>query len=379
MATIPEAYRVTPQGKLRARGAGIPFDGNPGLNNAITDVAGVEVGYSTLIHGEGPLVVGEGPVRTGVTAILPLGLDNAASAVWGGVSSLNGNGEMTAFAWVDEAGRCEGPITLTNTHAVGLARDTTINWLTSRPSKVHSLDGQFWLPVSAETYDGELNDINGKHVKETHVIQAIESASGGRIAEGSVGGGTGMRCYQFKAGSGTASRKIQIGGQEFCVGAFVQANFGRRYMCTIGGIPVGKHFPPPEEQSDTSETGSLIVVIATDAPLLPHQLRRVARRPAMAMARSGGVSAHYSGDLFLAFSNQNTHALLEADSVTQIKYLPDQQLTPLFEATIQAADEAIVNSFVGTAAMTGINGHTIEAFPVDEVRALLRHHRRLVE
>jgi L-aminopeptidase/D-esterase-like protein len=372
---IPDAWRHTPGGKLRARAAGIPFDGTPGEHNAITDVSGVAVGYSTLVEGSGKLEVGKGPIRTGVTAILPQGIDHAASVVWAGVFSLNGNGEMTAFPWVDETGRCEGPIMITNTHAVGVVRDATIAWLVSRNQEVSADDGQFWLPVVAETYDGELNDINGGHVRPEHAVAAIESALGGRIEEGSVGGGTGMRAYQFKAGTGTASRQVTAAGRDFTVGALVQANFGRRYMCRIAGIPVGTHFPPPEEQRATQETGSLIVVIATDAPLLPHQLRRLAKRPAMAMARSGGVSAHYSGDLFIAFTTENARAVAESDAVTSIEYLPDQQLTPVFEAAIQAADEAIINSFVGTAAMTGINGHTIEAFPVEAVSQLLRHHR----
>jgi L-aminopeptidase/D-esterase-like protein len=377
MTDVPEAHARTPAGKLRARGAGIPFDGVPGVANAITDVPGVEVGYCTLIEGSGALVVGKGPIRTGVTAILPLGRRAAASAVWAGVSSLNGNGEMTAFPWIDEAGRCEGPITITNTHAVGTVRDAVIHWLRTQPSFRHPNDSAFWLPVTAETYDGELNDIDGRHVRSEHAVAALESAHAGRIEEGSVGGGTGMRCYQFKAGSGTASRRIVLGGQEYCVGAFVQANFGRRYMCTIAGIPIGPHFPAPAEQVTIEETGSLIVVIATDAPLLPHQLRRVARRPALAMARSGGVSAHYSGDLFLAFTTRNAQALREAERVAQVDYLPDQMLTGVFEATIQAADEAIVNSFVGTAAMDGRDGHHMEAFPVAAVQDLLRYHNRL--
>ena len=376
---LPEAHRTTPGGKLRARGAGIPFDGIPGAFNAITDVPGVEVGYCTLIRGHGPLIVGQGPVRTGVTAILPRGVRNGASAVWAGVFSLNGYGEMTAFPWVDEAGRCEGPITLTNTHSVGVARDATIQWLVAQASNRNALDSQFWLPVAAETYDGELNDINGHHVHAEHVFQAIDSAQGGRLEEGSVGGGTGMRCYQFKAGSGTASRRIEVAGKTFHVGAFVQANFGRRYMCTIAGIPVGQHLPVIEAQANTEETGSIIAIVATDAPLLPHQLRRVARRPALAMSRSGGVSAHYSGDLFLAFTTRNSHAIREADRISRLEYLPDQQLTPIFEATIQAVDEAIVNSFVGTPAMTGKDGHTIQGFPVNEARKLLRRHRRLVD
>jgi D-aminopeptidase len=376
---IPAAHRHTPGGKLRARGAGIPFDGEPGEFNAITDVPGVEVGYCTLISGSGPLVVGKGPVRTGVTAILPRGVRDGASAVWAGVFSLNGYGEMTGFPWVDEAGRCEGPITLTNTHSVGVARDTTIQWLVQRASKRNERDAQFWLPVAAETYDGELNDINGHHVRPEHVIEAIESARGGAIEEGSVGGGTGMRCYQFKAGSGTASRRVGLVGRTFHVGAFVQANFGRRYMCTIAGVPIGKHIAVEESQAATEETGSIIAVVGTDAPLLPHQLRRLARRPALAMGRSGGVSAHYSGDIFLAFTTRNTHAVREADRMSRLEYLPDQQLTPIFEAAIQAVDEAIITSFVGTPAMTGKDGHTIEGFPVRRAQKILQNYRRLLK
>jgi D-aminopeptidase len=280
---------------------------------------------------------------------------------------------------VDEAGRCEGPITLTNTHSVGVARDTTIQWLVQRASKRNERDAQFWLPVAAETYDGELNDINGHHVRPEHVIEAIESARGGAIEEGSVGGGTGMRCYQFKAGSGTASRRVGLVGRTFHVGAFVQANFGRRYMCTIAGVPIGKHIAVEESQAATEETGSIIAVVGTDAPLLPHQLRRLARRPALAMGRSGGVSAHYSGDIFLAFTTRNTHAVREADRMSRLEYLPDQQLTPIFEAAIQAVDEAIITSFVGTPAMTGKDGHTIEGFPVRRAQKILQNYRRLLK
>ncbi|MEQ8485278.1 MAG: P1 family peptidase [Pseudomonadales bacterium] len=378
MIELPTAHQRTPSGKLRARGAGIPFDGEPGPWNAITDVAGVAVGYRTLIHGHGPLRPGEGPVRTGVTVILPSGLDRAASAVWAGVSALNGNGEMTGFAWVDEAGRCEGPIALTNTHSVGTVRDALIAWLGRQRSHRHPNDSRFWLPVVAETYDGELNDIDGQHVRPDDVAAALAAASSGPIDEGSVGGGTGMRCYQFKAGTGTASRQVKTAAGSFVVGSLVQANFGRRYMCTLAGVPVGRHLPVTSEPADAHlETGSLIVVLATDAPLLPHQLRRLARRAALGMARSGGVSAHYSGDLFLAFTTANRHALAAAEVRVAIDYLPDQALTPLFEAAIQATDEAIVNSFVGTASMTGRDGVTIPGLPVAEVQDLLRRHGRL--
>lgn len=369
MTEIPAAHAHTPSGKLRARGAGIPFDGVPGRFNAITDVAGVGVGYCTLISGA--------DVRTGVTVITPLGIGRASSAVWAGVSSLNGNGEMTGFAWVSEAGRCEGPIALTNTHAVGTVRDALIAWLQTQPSFRHRNDSRFWLPVVAETYDGELNDIDGGHIRAEHVAEALAGVSGGRLEEGSVGGGTGMRCYQFKAGTGTASRRTDsVPG--WTVGALVQANFGRRHMCTVAGVPVGQALPlEPETPADHLESGSLIVILATDAPLLPHQLARLARRAALGMARSGGVSAHYSGDIFLAFSTANQHALAEAERPVDIRYLPDQALTPLFEAAIQATDEAIVNSFVGTPSMTGRAGVTLPALPVEKVQALLRRHGRL--
>ncbi len=377
MSTSLEAHLRTPSGKLRARGAGIPFDGVPGAFNAITDVAGVAVGYCTLVNGDGALLVGNGPVRTGVTVILPRGIDHAASATWAGVASLNGNGEMTGFAWIEECGRCEGPIALTNTHSVGTVRDALIGWLATQPNHRHVNDARFWLPVVAETCDAELNDMDGQHVRREHVIDALNAAQEGRIDEGSVGGGTGMRCYQFKAGSGSASRRVSIGDEPYTVGAFVQANFGRRHMCTIAGVPIGPHFPVAQEPPPQLETGSLIVVLATDAPLLPHQLRRVARRAGLGMARSGGISAHYSGDLFIAFTTANGDALAQAERAIRVDYLPDQTLSVLFEAAIQATDEAIVNSFVGTAAMTGRDGVTIDAFPVAQAQAILRHHHRL--
>ena len=370
-------HRFTPAGKLRARGAGIPFDGVPGTNNAITDVPGVEVGYCTLIRGNGPLVVGEGPVRTGVTAILPRGRDHAASTVWSGVASLNGNGEMTGYAWIDEAGRCEGPITITNTHSCGVARDATIEWVTRQPSHRHAADARFWLPVAAETFDGDLNDIDGHHVTREHVFAAIEGARAGPIEEGSVGGGTGMRCFQFKAGSGTASRRVDAGGRTFYVGVFVQANFGRRDVCTVAGIPIGAHLRVDVERAP--DTGSIIVIVATDAPLLPHQLRRLARRPALGIARTGGSGSHYSGDLFLAFSVANGTAVREAERIVPADYLPDQALSPFFEAVAQATEEAIIGSFVGTSAMTGRDGNTVEAFPVAAAQAILARHGRLLE
>jgi L-aminopeptidase/D-esterase-like protein len=373
--SVPEAHRRTPSGKLRARGAGIPFDGVPGVYNAITDVAGVEVGYRTLIRGSGPLVVGRGPVRTGVTAILPRGRERASSAVWAGVASLNGNGEMTAYAWIEEAGRCEGPISITNTHSCGVARDATIEWVSRQRSEQHHNDAIFWLPVAAETYDGGLNDVDGHHVKREHVFEAFANARSGRLDEGSVGGGTGMRCFGFKAGSGTASRRIDLAGAKYHVGVFVQANFGSRSQCTVAGVPVGAHLPT----AAAPDSGSIIVVVATDAPLLPHQLKRVARRPSLGIARTGGIGSHYSGDLFLAFTTANAAAVREAERVVSVDYLPDQMISPLFEATVQATEEAIVNSFVGTEAMTGRDDLTVEAFPVAAAQAILSRHGRLLD
>jgi D-aminopeptidase len=367
----------TPGGKLRARGAGIPFVGDPGPCNAITDVSGVEVGYCTLISGDGKLVRGQGPVRTGVTAILPRGRARGADGVFAGYFSYNGNGEMTGVAWVEESGRCDGPITLTNTHSVGVARDATVQWIVERfPAKFDHGNG-FALPIAAETWDGWLNDINGFHVRDEHVFAAIDGAIGGAIEEGSVGGGTGMRCYEFKGGSGTASRRIEIAGRTWTVGAFVQSNHGLRHLCTIAGVPVGLELP---RTGTTQESGgSIIGIVATDAPLLPHQLKRVARRCASGIARSGAIAANGSGDLFLAFSTANDAAFHETERLTRADFLPDFVITPIFEATVQAIDEAILNSIVGNATMTGRDGNVVEGLPVDDVQALLRKHRRLVD
>jgi L-aminopeptidase/D-esterase-like protein len=270
------AHLRTPAGKLRARGAGVPFVGQAGPFNAITDVAGVEVGYRTLIRGEGPLVVGQGPVRTGVTAIFPHAREKANAGAYAGWFSMSGNGEMTGMAFVEERGRFDGPITITNTHSCGLARDVTAKWLYSRLKPGDKADQPFWLPVSAETCDDSLNDMNGHHVTEADVIAAFEDARSGPIEEGSVGGGTGMRCYEFKGGSGTASRLIAYAGTDYVVGAFVQSNFGKRHLLTIGGIPIGEEIPVGEASG--AENGSIIIVVATDAPMMPHQLTRVARR-----------------------------------------------------------------------------------------------------
>ncbi|MGH7010581.1 MAG: P1 family peptidase, partial [Caulobacteraceae bacterium] len=283
---------TTPAGRERARTLGIPFSGEPGPLNAITDVAGIEVGYSTLIRGEGARIVGQGPVRTGVTAILPRGRGRADESVFASMFSLNGNGELTGSHWAAEVGRCEGPILLTNTHSVGAARDASIKWLVGRFRRT----GQWSLPVVGETYDGWLNDIDGFHVAEPDIFAALEGARGGRIEEGNVGGGTGMICYGFKGGSGTASRKVKFAGDTFTLGAFVQANFGLREQLVIAGVRVGealKEWKPETRKGE--ETGSIIAILATDAPLIPHQLSRLARRVALGVGRSGSVSGHGSG------------------------------------------------------------------------------------
>lgn len=374
MQKLPKSHARRPDGLFRARGAGVGFPGEPGPLNAITDVAGVEVGYQTLIGGDHDNTA-EPVIRTGVTAILPLGLTQARASVWSGVASLNGNGEMTGFPWIEESGRCEGPITLTNTHSVGLARDAAVGWLSQGTEG--SDDERWWLPVAAETWDGWLNDINGQHVQARDVVAAIEGARTGPIAEGSVGGGTGMRCYEFKAGSGTSSRLIKAGGGNYTLGVFVQANFGTRRLCSLSGVPIGELMPLAETMAPSQDTGSLIAIVATDAPLLPHQLRRLARRCGLGMARGGGIAAHYSGDLFLAFSTQNAQAVQESQRVTQVDYLPDQQLTPFFEATVQATDEAIANSYVGTATMTGLAGNVAPGIDIIDLQRHLATYNRL--
>jgi L-aminopeptidase/D-esterase-like protein len=364
----------TPSGQARARALGIPFDGVPGALNAITDVAAIEVGYSTILRGEGPLVVGEGPVRTGVTAILPRGKAGLETPVFAGCHSLNGNGEMTGFLWIEEAGRIEGPITITNTHSCGLARDATLRWMVERGALKLA---EWGLPVAAETYDGQLNDINGFHVRESHVFEALDSAAGGAIEEGSVGGGTGMICYGFKGGSGTASRVVEAAGARVTLGAFVQANFGSAEQLTIAGVPVGRCLI--DAASNSPDVGSIIGIVATDAPLLPHQLKRLARRGGLGIARSGSVASHSSGDIFLAFSTANGSAMAEGERPRRVDFLPDATLTPLFEATVQALDEAVIDALVANRAMTGRDGFTVPALPHDEVRALLREHKRLAE
>jgi L-aminopeptidase/D-esterase-like protein len=367
-----ESWAATPSGKARARSIGVPFEGTPGQFNDITDVTGVEVGYATIIRGQGPLVVGEGPVRTGVTAILPRGLGGVATPVMAGSFSLNGNGELTGTIWVEESGQCEGPITITNTHSCGLARDATIRWLVERHPE---LMDDWGLPVAGETFDGELNDINGFHVKTEHVFEAIDNARPGAIELGSLGGGTGMICYDFKGGNGSASRRVSLGGQDYCVGAFLQANFGMRRELTIAGLPVGASLPGGEIRGKPG--GSVIAIIATDAPLLPHQLKRLARRVGLGLARSGAISHNGSGDIFLAFSTANPGAFAPAAPRRQADFLANGSLDPLFEAVVQATDEAVVDSMVANETMVGRDGTTVLALPHDKLRTLLEAHGRL--
>jgi D-aminopeptidase len=365
---------------VRARDLGIPFDGTPGKFNAITDVPGVEVGNTTLISGEGKLEVGNGPVRTGVTAILPRDRDDMNDPVFAGYFSLNGNGEMTGTAWVEESGFLEGPIVLTNTHSVGVARDAVIAWRLAHGGP--DAEGFAWsLPIVAETWDGWLNDVDGFHVKPEHVAHAIESAHGGAIEEGSVGGGTGMICYEFKGGTGTASRVIpvaEIDGPDssalshaFTIGVFVQANCGRRPELTIRGMEIGKKIPGSVYKQ---ETGSIIIAVATDAPLLPHQLKRLARRASMGLARTGSVSGNGSGDLFIAFSTANPHAADVKPPIRTIETMPNDLMDPLFTATVQATEEAIINALVDNHDMIGRDNHKVEALPHDRLRALFQKH-----
>ncbi len=371
---LPSTWSATPSGRPRARGVAIPFPGEPGENNSITDVAGVEVGYTTLIEGEGDLQVGKGPVRTGVTAVFPQGKAQAADAVFAGVFCMGGNGEVSGAHFITEQGRFEGPITLTNTHSCGIARDATAQWLSAQVED-QERPSPFWLPVAAETCDQLLNDINGHHLTRQHVFDAFEAAASGPIEEGSVGGGTGMTTYQFKSGSGTASRRLQMGDKHYTIGAFVQSNFGKRHLMQIAGIPMGQHFPV--EQALPESRGSIIGVIATDAPLLPHVLDRVARRAAFGIARSGGIASNESGDFFIAFSTANCPAASQHKGIATLESVTEGELSPFFQAAIEATDEAIINSLVASESMTGRDGNCAPGLPLDQVQAILKHHDRL--
>ena len=367
-----EPQSSPPLQTVRARALGIPFEGTPGAFNAITDVTGVEVGFTTLINGEGKLKVGKGPVRTGVTAILPRGKESMDDPVYAGVFALNGNGEMTGTAWVEESGFLEGPIVMTNTHSVGVARDAVIAWRVRHGSADKT--GYWWsLPVVAETWDGWLNDINGFHVKPEHVSHALDSARGGVIEEGSVGGGTGMICYEFKGGTGTASRKVEGKTGGYVVGALVQANCGRRSQLMIAGIPVGKEIPGSVYPK---ESGSIIIVLATDAPLLPGQLKRLARRASLGLARTGSTSGNGSGDLFIAFSTANPGAANPDQPTHSVQTVPNDRLDPIFSAAVESTEEAIVNALVANQSMTGRDDHHVDALPHERLRELLGKYNR---
>ena len=361
----------------RARDLGVPFEGVPGPLNAITDVAGVTVGQVTLVE---DLADGR-KVRTGVTAILPRGPASRDTQAYGAWFSLNGNGEMTGTAWLEESGQLEGPVMLTNTHSVGVVRDAVIEWRVRAGAADAS--GYWWsLPVVAETWDGHLNDINGFHVRPPHVVRALESAAGGPVAEGNVGGGTGMICHEFKCGIGTASRRVTVAGQGYALGVLVQANYGMRDSLHIAGVPVGEHLRGDRVYSEAdpgaAESGSIIIVVATDAPLLPHQLKRIARRAALGLARMGSIAGNGSGDLFLAFSTANAGALRGAPVANSVS-LDNGQLDPLFAATVQATEEAIVNALVAARDMQGQDGHYAKALPHDELVRLLGQYGRLVK
>jgi D-aminopeptidase len=370
------------QTKPRARDLGLPFDGTPGPLNAITDVKGVEVGHTTLISGEGKLQVGVGPVRTGVTAILPRGKQSVNDSVFAGWYTLNGNGEMTGTTWVEESGFLEGPVMITNTHSVGTVRDAVVAWrIKAGPPDA---SGYWWsLPVVAETYDGGLNDVNGFHVKPQHVFAALDSAKSGAVTEGNAGGGTGMICYGFKGGIGTASRKLDEKAGGYTVGVLVQANFGRRNQLRIAGVPVGQEMADDKVSAneigrDRDDVGSIIIVIATDAPLLSNQLKRLARRAALGIARTGGTSGNGSGDIFIAFSTANAGAD-KATGLAQVAMLPNERMNPVFEATVQATEEAIINALIAAETMTGIDNHKVIAIPHDRLRQVMRKYNRLVE
>lgn len=369
--------------KPRARDIGVPFFGTPGELNAITDVKGIEVGYSTLISGEGANIVGKGPVRTGVTAIFPRGRDKKFSPVFANWYSLNGNGEMTGTTWITESGFLETPIMITNTNSVGVVRDAVLKWYVD----TNWYKGEDWwytYPVVAETYDGFLNDIYGFHVKEEHVLEAINKASSGPIAEGNVGGGTGMTCLGFKGGTGTASRVVKILDSTYTIGALVQANFGAKFNLTISGVPVGQELrdtlnyemkKPPISNRQEGD-GSIIVVVATDAPLLPHQLKRIAQRVPLGIGIVGGRGSNGSGDIFIAFSTANENAF-NREEIVQVESLPNDQINWLFQSTVQAVEEAIINAMIAAEDMEGINGNKAYAIPHNLLIGVLDKYNRI--
>ena len=363
---------VCAQAKPRARDLGVPFDGVPGPLNAITDVKGVEVGHTTLISGDAAATAGVGPVRTGVTAILPRGKDSS-DPVFAGWFTQNGNGEMTGTTWVEESGFLEGPVMITNTHSVGIVRDAVIAWRLKHrgPDK----EGYAWsLPIVAETWDGYLNDINGFHVKAEDAFHALDSAHGGPVEEGNVGGGTGMICNEFKGGIGTASRLLDAKYGGYTVGVLVQCNYGQRDQLRIAGVPVGREIAGPKVWDD--DVGSIIVIVATDAPLIPTQLKRVAKRATLGLGRNGSYSGDGSGDIFIAFSTANPGAA-SSSGVRPLNMLPNDRINPVFLATVEATEEAVINAMIAAETMTGVKGHTVLALPHDRLREVLNKYNRL--
>src|SRR5580658_3342613 len=374
-APIVAAQSANLEREVRARELGVPFEGMPGPLDSITDVKGVEVGYRTLISGDGKLVVGTGPVRTGVTAVFPRG-KNSVDPVIAGWFTENGNGEMTGTTWVEESGFLYGPVMITNTHSVGVVRDSVIAWQLKYGTSL-PLEDWWSLPVVAETWDGYLNDINGFHVKAEDADAAMRDAHGGLIAEGNVGGGTGMICFEFKGGTGTASRELpeKLGG--YTVGVLVQCNFGTRHLLRIAGAPVGYEIAGKRVWDD--DTGSIIVVVATDAPLLPSQMKRIAKRVTLGLGRLGSISGDGSGDIFIAFSTANAGAGVEQKKPVAVQMLPNDRMDALFEATVQATEEAVGNALVAARTMTGADGHMVEALPHDRLREVLEKYNRLAE
>ena len=371
MGAVRKVRQTKPVAKLkpRARDLGIPFEGTPGRFNAITDVAGVAVGHTTLIRGEGKLIVSLGPVRTGVTAILPRGLRDG-SPVFAGWFSQNGNGEMTGTTWIKESGYLSTPIMITNTHSVGVVRDAVIEW----QLREGTMTAPWSLPVVAETYDGFLNDINGFHVTKDDAWTALKSARSGRIAEGNVGGGTGMIGYGWKGGIGTASRRTSRTDGGHTLGVLVQLNCGRAHELIMAGVPIGRELTPGS-YAPSPESGSIIIVAGTDAPLLPHQLERVARRLTMGLARTGSVSGNGSGDIFLAFSTANPQGK-QKSAIESVRMLRNSAMDPIFTAAVQATEEAIVNAMVAAETMTGIDHRTVHALPHGQVREIIRTYGR---
>jgi L-aminopeptidase/D-esterase-like protein len=392
--TSASAAEAAPGPRAREMGLSAVIGGTPGPLDAITDVAGVEVGHTTVISGDGPLVVGKGPVRTGVTVVHPRGKANP-EPVFGAWFTLNGNGEMTGTTWLEESGILEGPVAITNTHSVGVVRDAILQWQVSRPGL------QPWgLPVVAETYDGDLNDINGFHVKPEHVLATLDAASGGPVAEGNVGGGTGMICHQFKGGIGTASRVLPSADGSYTVGVLVQCNYGRRPDLRVAGVPVGAEIPgqlpcltldakpgsstrlprcgqsAPALQGDRPEAGSIIVIVGTAAPLLPHQLKRVATRVALGVGRMGGFGGNSSGDIFVAFSTAN-QVTARAKGTVQVAMVPNEGINPIFYATVQATEEAILNALLAADTMTGADGVRVFALPQDRLLEVMRKYNRI--